>query len=296
MAKRIQKRRSSTPILAAALLLTTMGVFGAVMYIRSLTMDEKTAESFAQLSEMVVRTSPVPTTPTPVPSPVELQISLGGAKDTPAAVTSTPAPVSTPEVSTPVPTMAPLADYEQLYALNHDFFGWITMEGTDVDYPVMYSPDRPLQYLGHDFYGKFSYAGVPYLDAECDPEGNYYIVYGHHMKNGTIFAGLMAYEEKAFWEQHPAFRFDTRFERRTYAVIAAFRAKVLTKEEKGFRYYSYTALGDEATFNTFLSNVRAMAAYDTGVDAAFGDQILTLSTCAYHTEKGRFVIVAKRVD
>ena len=301
----------------AALALTALGVFAGVMYFRYLWLDEKAAETFSELSEMVVRSTPVPATPTPVPSPIEVQISVGDsspATDTPpepapkdvsegteethpgsasegAEPWATPVPALTPE-----PTPAPLADYEALHALNPDFFGWITVEGTRVDYPVMYSPDRPLQYLGHDFYGKFSYAGVPYLDAECDPEGKYYIVYGHHMKDGSIFSGLMAYEDPAFWAEHPTFRFDTRFERRTYAVVAAFRARVLTKEEKGFRYYSYSALDDEETFRTFFLNVRALAAYDTGVDAAFGDDILTLSTCAYHTEKGRFVVVAKRVE
>ena len=196
----------------------------------------------------------------------------------------------------PAAMPTPLADYEALYALNPDFFGWIRLEGTRVDYPVMYSPDRPLQYLGHDFYGKFSYAGVPFVDGECDGGGRYLIVYGHHMKDGSMFSGLMAYEDRAFWEQHPTFRFDTRFERRIYAVVAAFRARVLTKEEKGFRYYSYAALDDEETFETYMSHVRAMAAYDTGVETAFGDEILALSTCAYHTEKGRFVVVAKRVN
>ena len=115
------------------------------------------------------------------------------------------------------------------------------------------------------------------------------------MRDGSLFAGLMAYEAPAFWTEHPTFRFDTRFEHRTYAVVAAFRARVLTKEERGFRYYSYSALDDEKAFSTFMTNVRAMAAYDTGVEAAFGDEILTLCTCAYHTEKGRFVVVAKRV-
>ena len=82
---------------------------------------------------------------------------------------------------------------------------------------------------------------------------------------------------------------------KTYEVIAAFRTRVLTQDEPGFRYYNYTDLSDEETFQEFITNVRAMAAYDTGVEAVFGDDILTLSTCAYHTRLGRFVIVAKRV-
>ena len=197
-------------------------------------------------------------------------------------------------IETPAPT--PLPDYAALYERNSDFFGWISVAGTNVDYPVMYNPQKPLQYLGHDFDGRFSYAGVPYLSPECDPEGSYFLIYGHHMRDGTMFAGLLAYEDPAFWTEHPTFRCDTRFEHRTYAVVAAFRARVLTTAERGFRYYNYSALDDEGTFQEFMTNVCAMAAYDTGVETAFGDEILTLSTCAYHTEKGRFVVVAKRVE
>ena len=274
------------------MLLIALGVFSGIMY---LWQDKKEAETFGELSEMVARGSIPPAAATPFPFPVESQISV--ATDAPATDAPAVPSVTTPELTpTQSPTPSPLADYEALYALNPDFFGWIRLEGTRVDYPVMYSPDRPLQYLGHDFYGKFSYAGVPFVDGECDGGGRYLIVYGHHMKDGSMFSGLMAYEDRAFWEQHPTFRFDTRFERRIYAVVAAFRARVLTKEEKGFRYYSYAALDDEETFETYMSHVRAMAAYDTGVETAFGDEILALSTCAYHTEKGRFVVVAKRVN
>lgn len=235
-------------------------------------------QAFAELSALVVRN-------TVAPKPVETVA--------PTAIRAESSPAVRIE---PTSTPAPLADYEALYERNPDFFGWISVEGTNVDYPVMYCPNDPLRYLGHDFDRKPSYAGVPYLDADCDPDGTYWLVYGHHMRNGTMFAGLMAYEDEAFRAEHPTFRFDTRFERRTYAVIAAFRARVLTEKETGFRYYSYTQLDDEKTFDTFMTNIRAAAAYDTGVQTAFGDEILTLSTCAYHTEKGRFVVVAKRID
>ena len=272
----------------ATAILTAVALFALGMFLRSELTNARSESDFKELSRLVIRNSPTPVTPSPVPTVVQIQIpSEPGV--------TLPTPTST-LVPTATPTLAPLADYEALYALNPDFFGWITVEGTRVDYPVMYSPDRPLQYLGHDFEGNFSYAGVPYLAPDCDPEGDYYLVYGHHMKNGTMFAGLMAYEDESFWKEHPTFRFDTRFERRTYAVVAAFRARVLQKDENGFRYYSYSALEDEETFRAFMTNVRAMAAYDTAVETTFGDEILTLSTCAYHTEKGRFVVVAKRVE
>lgn len=284
--------------MAAALTLTALGAFAGGMYCRSLWTDAQAAESFAELSKLVVLRTPAPGSGTPAPT-VALQIPAPAGGEVPIEITATPAPTETlapAPTETPAPAVSVRYDYEALYALNPDFFGWITLAGTRVDYPVMFSPDRPRQYLSHDFYGKASHAGVPYLFSECDPAGKYLIVYGHHMKDGSMFAGLMAYEDRAFWQQHPTFRFDTRSEQRTYAVVAAFRARVLTVTEQGFRYYNYTALDDEETFRTYMSSVRAMAAYDTGVETAFGDEILTLSTCAYHTEKGRFVVVGKRID
>lgn len=317
-------------ILMAVLVLVALG-----MFLRAAVMNARARANFKELSGLVVRTTPGPTAQPPTASPVaEIHVSTAPtAEPTPAptvepaaeptaepteepAAEPTPEPTdvpkaeptaeSTPEPTaeptaeptpepTPVATLGPLADYEALYVRNPDFFGWISVEGTNVDLPVMYNPKMPLQYLGHDFDGKLSYAGVPFLEPECDPDGNYYLIYGHHMRDGTVFAELLKYEDPDFWAQHPTFRCDTRFEHRTYAVIAAFRARVLTEDEPGFRYYNYSALSDEETFQEFITNVRAMAAYDTGVEAVFGDDILTLSTCAYHTRLGRFVIVAKRV-
>ena len=278
-------------------LLAVLVLFALGMFLRAARINARSQANFRELSELVVRNTPAPAAPAPTPGPTAAPIAIliqpPAASPDPGA--NAPAPTATP-APTAEPTLAPLEDYAALYARNPDFFGWITVADTRVDLPIMYSPDRPLQYLGHDFDGNFSYAGVPYLAPQCDPDGDYYLIYGHHMRDGSVFAGLMAYEDRAFWEQHPTFRCDTRFERRTYAVIAAFRARVLTQDERGFRYYSYSALSDEATFNTFMTNIRAMAAYDTGITAAFGDQILTLTTCAYHTEKGRFVVVAKRID
>lgn len=308
----------------ATLALAALVVFALVMFVRAAVVNARSRAQFRDLSRMVDRppemavpkatqpgmtAAPTETAPpTKAPAPVKTAAPTEAAP-TPAktaAPAETPAPASTPQ-PTPTPGPAvpaaapgasptPLPEYAALYERNHDFFGWISVEGTNVDLPVMYAPDRPLQYLGHDFDGRFSYAGVPFIEPECDPNGQYLLVYGHHMRDGTVFAGLLSYEDPDFWAEHPTFRFDTRFEHRTYAVVAAFRARVLLRKEKGFRYYNYTALDDEATFREFMTGIRAMAAYDTGVETSLGDEILTLSTCAYHVDNGRFVVVAKRVE
>lgn len=216
--------------------------------------------------------------------------------ETPVEEAPTEAPAEeTPAEEAPI-ERTPLEQYLPLYELNADFFGWLTIPDTRVDYPVMYNARNPLAYLGHDFYGRFSYAGVPYVDSDCDPDGNFYLVYGHKMKDGSMFADLVVYEDQAFWENHKTITFDTLYEERTYEVVMAIKARVLDKEEKdGFRYYYYTSLDTEDEFDEYIEQAKELACYDTGVDVSFGDELLVLSTCYHYTRNGRFVLIAKRI-
>ena len=189
----------------------------------------------------------------------------------------------------------PLRQYLPLFEMNPDFFGWLYIEDTGIDYPVMYTPDRPEYYLHRAFDGSYSDSGVPFIDARCPSDGNFLLIYGHHMRNKTMFGQLPKYADQSFCEQHPVIHFDTLNEQREYRVIAAFYSRVYAKDETGvFRYYEYTNLIDEEIFNEYIRQVKAAAIYDTGFDVSYGDEILTLSTCSYHTADGRFVVVASR--
>lgn len=186
---------------------------------------------------------------------------------------------------------------EELARENADLFAWITIEGTKIDYPVMSTPDDPEYYLHRAFDKTSSASGVPFLSGGCFEGCGNYIIYGHHMKNGTMFAGLLDYADMDFWEVHQTIHLDTLDGPSEYQILGAFYSRVYkTVETEVFRYYRYTDLTSEETFNEYVEKVRAASLYDTGVDAAFGDQLLTLSTCNYHTDDGRFVVVAKRVD
>ena len=111
-----------------------------------------------------------------------------------------------------------------------------------------------------------------------------------------MFAALLDYADAAFWEEHPTIRFNTLEEEGTYEVLAAFYVDVaVTDAGVAFPYYAYTDLRDEAVFTEYLSQVESAALYDTGVTAVPGDQLLTLSTCSYHSSEERFVVVARRV-
>jgi sortase B len=110
-----------------------------------------------------------------------------------------------------------------------------------------------------------------------------------------MFADLEKYDNKEYGEAHSRICFDSLYEKREYELISAFYSKVLNKGQTGFRYYAFFNADSEQEFNEFYKNIKELSIYDTGVTAEYGDEFLTLSTCAYHTNNGRFVVIAKRV-
>lgn len=230
------------------------------------------------------------------------------------AVTRAPAaPVATePRETEPVTTMAAEEtqapesteapkEREYLPALqekreeNEDTVGWLTIEGTKIDYPVMYTPQDPEKYLHLGFDQKYSFAGLPFIDANCslDPESDNLIIYAHNMLDGSMFRSLMKYEQKSYWQQHPTVKLDLWDEEREYEVLAAFRDRVYYKTENCFKFYKFIDAESEDSYLEAIDYYKTHGCYDTGVTAQPGDRLLTLVTCAYHTDNGRFVVVAR---
>jgi len=187
-----------------------------------------------------------------------------------------------------------LPQYEALYAQNSDLFGWLTIEGTKIDYPVMHAPTEREKYLHANFEGEYSYPGTPFLDETCTADSDNLLIYAHNMPNGTMFRNLMNYQEKNFWQAHPTIRFNTLYEEQEFEVLAAFYDRVYYKTENVFKFYQFIDAVDEADYDDAISQFKEKALYDTGVEASYGDQLITLVTCAYHTDNGRFVVVAKK--
>lgn len=184
--------------------------------------------------------------------------------------------------------------YEVLYEENHDLTGWLSIEGMNIDYPVMQREDDEY-YLHHDFYGNDSKYGCLYVreTADVNTPGTNFIIYGHNMKDGSMFGDLDLYRKESFWREHSMICFDTLYEERIYEVIAVFPSRVYHSDEDAFKYYQFYNAETQEEFDYFYENIKNLSLYDTGVTAGFGDTFLTLSTCAYHTEDGRFVVVAK---
>lgn len=187
-----------------------------------------------------------------------------------------------------------LSGYIDLYRENNDLVGWLSIEGMKIDYPVMQNVDDEF-YLHHDFYGNDSKYGCLYVRNQADIDaGTNVILYGHNMKDGSMFGDLDLYLKESFYKEHPEISFDTLYEERTYEIIAVFRSQVYNAEDDVFKYYEFYEADTKEEFDDFYDSIRKLSLYDTGVEAEFGDTFLTLSTCAYHVQDGRFVVVAKR--
>lgn len=218
--------------------------------------------------------------------------------------TSAPAETTIPTQTTVPPTTAAtvpptepreiLPRLQEQYEKNPDLAGWLTVPGTRIDYPVMYSPDEPERYLHANFEVSYSFAGLPFLDAACDPESGNRIIYAHNMLDGSMFRTLLKYQQKDFWQRNPVISFSTLYEEQEYEVVAAFYDKVYKKTDTNFKFYQFYDTSDQSRFDEAMAYYREHALYDTGVTAQCGDEFITLVTCAYQTENGRFVVVARK--
>lgn len=188
-----------------------------------------------------------------------------------------------------------LEDMALLCEENPDIFGWLTIDGTKIDYPVMYTPEEPEKYLHLNFEEEYSLGGLPFIDAGCSisPESDNLLIYGHNMQIGTMFHSLLNYEMKNFWESHPIISLKTLYEEREYEVVSAFYDRVYYTYEDCFKFYQFIDAEDQEDFDEAIAIFKEKSLYDTGISASYGDHLITLITCAYHVDNGRFVVVAR---
>ena len=200
-----------------------------------------------------------------------------------------------------------LEKYKNLAQINKEFVGWLKVDGTGVDVPVVQTGDNET-YLRKDFYGNYSVYGNPFLDYRNNlkalfekdtkllkPEKNY-TVYGHNMLDNMVFAELLDYRELDFYKSHPIIHFDTIYGKTTWKVIAAFLTNSTDEQDNNYCLeYNFVDCYDE-NFESYIKELQKRTYIDTGVDVKSGDTLLTLSTCDKSViREGRFVIVARLV-
>ena len=212
-------------------------------------------------------------------------------------VAPTPTPTATPEL-TPTPVPAVENPYKESFLANSDLAAWLQIPGTVIDYPVMWTPEDENYYLYRDFDGSDNKNGSLILDTDSSlaPLTTNLIIHGHNMRSGAMFGNLTDYESKDYYEEHRQIILHTQECQRNYEVIAVFRSQVYRKSDEVFKFYKFFQADTQEEFDDFYHNIKELSLYDTGVTAQFGDHFITLSTCVYHVEQGRFVVVAKEIE
>lgn len=246
----------------------------------------------------------------------------------------------------------PLEKYNELLKINPYIAGWLKIDDSKIDDPVVYTPGSQNYFLHRAIDGSDESKGTLFIAVDWQDGYNNTLIYGHNMKDGTVFGSLAKFADASYGRTHNIIHFDTLYEERDYELFAAFYTQIdedeieteedreqmdkeieeegvakkaeegeivepveltlndidltydfggediyrLEKDEDGgrFRYYYYTNLSDKADFDYYVDNIKALALYDTGVDAQWGDEFVTLSTCSYHVKNGRFVVVGVR--
>ncbi len=264
--KRQEKRRKRLILLCSAVAVCCLGYFGVYSW-----HHYKTGQAYDKLSQL--KEMPV----------------IGSGEVTPPT-----GPLFT--LDEPTEPREVLDEYKNLLNKNKKLIGWVKIDDTNIDYPVMQTSDNEY-YLTHNLNQENDRNGSIFMDKDCDvlkPSTNY-IIYGHHMKSGNMFGKLDLYQDESYCKEHPYIQFDTIYEKGTYEVMYVFRSRVYREEEIVFKYYQFIDANSEQEFDSYMSEMASMSLYDTGVTAEYGDQLLTLSTCDYQEKNGRFVVVAKKV-
>ena len=187
-------------------------------------------------------------------------------------------------------------DLKSLKIKNGDTEGWIKIDGTRINYPVMENGDF---YLHNNFYKKYSISGTPYLASYCNVNSSdNLIIYGHHMSNGSMFAGLDIYKTYNGYKNHKYIKFFTLIDDKTienqYEVVGAY--KVQPNIEVANILYGTTKFRNVEEFNKYKNVLKNKSLYDTGANLNYGDKFITLSTCEYSQKNGRLVVVGKLIE
>ena len=263
--KKQEKRRKLVIVLCSLGAVICLGYVGIYSWF-----NQRTSNSYEELSNL--KEKPVSASKAPVPTP---QYTLDKEQDE-------------KEV---------LEEYKNLLNKNKKLIGWIKIDDTNIDYPVMQTSDNEY-YLDHNLNQEYDKNGSIFMDKGCDvlkPSTNF-IIYGHHMRSGQMFGNLDDYEKESYYKDHPYIQFDTIYEKGLYQVMYVFRSRVYREDEIVFKYYQFIDANGEQEFSSYMKEMAEMSLYDTGVTAEYGDRLLTLSTCDYQETNGRFVVVAKRIE
>lgn len=203
-----------------------------------------------------------------------------------------------------------LPEYRELYDYNNAVIGYIYIDGTTIDAPVLQTLADYEYYLHRDIDGVESEPGCIILDADSEigigtkkdgyasgyEPSQIQLVHGHNMRNGTMFGSLLKYEDRSYAESHAAISYDSLYEHRDYEIICAFYSRIYPEDSEEFKYYISNQWDLNAEYDYWWSNISDMALYIRDVEHDKDSEYIILSTCAYQTTDGRFAVLGVRKD
>lgn len=184
-------------------------------------------------------------------------------------------------------------DINKLYEENKDIVGWLKIDSTTINYPIMQNINDPNYYLHRDFYKNYSSYGTPYMAKQCNLNSDNIVIYGHHMKNNKMFGELEKYKSKDFYNNHKIITFTTLEKEYSYEIFAVFKTTVYTKNT--FRYYENINFENKKMYNDFINICKDKSLYQTDIEIKDKEKLITLSTCEYSNKNSRLVIVARKI-
>lgn len=247
------------PALMVLLSFSVLFLIAAWMIVKELRSQKEDINNFKQLSELITVDPTVP---------------------------DETYPPSQPQASEPASPASPVRDLTPLFQRNEDCAGWLTVAGTSVDYPVMHTPEDPQRYLHKNFDREYSAAGVPFIDGSCTLECDNLVLYGHNMKNGTMFADITNYRKEDYGTAHPTVELETAQGIQRFSLFAVVQAR------NDDSWYFFHTAANEAEFLARVAEIQSRALYHTGLQPVYGKQLITLSTCYDTGSTDRIFIIA----
>lgn len=260
-------RKQKISLTVLFLLLSAVCVLSGMMIWRELSQQKEEKAIFDTLAELVAWEESDPEEPTEAEHPLE-DMQAGDTQDESSG------------------GLAHTRNLTPLFEQNPDCVGWICIPDTEVDYPVMHTPADPQKYLRRDFYGQYSVSGVPFLEGGCSLDEAHLIIYGHNMKNGTMFGTLKKYTKQEYLSEHPSIELETAA---GCAVYQVFAVAVVDKTDE---WYCFIGMTDEAMYEEQISRIRKKALLVTETVPVYGRQLLTLSTCYGSGSDTRLIVIA----
>lgn len=314
-------RRHRLFCLACALIMLACIAYAASYFAEESRVRQEGETYRAMYSPAPLDTEAPAATATASPSPTQAATPTPGATATPTTIptpdaTATPAPTAAPTAS-PTPTPLPLVEdvplptpnedtivfslptepppqesFAELLRYNPDTVGFLTI-GETVDLPVVQRENDNEYYLTHAYSGEEAREGALFLDGANRLSDENLIVYGHNMRNGTMFGELSSFGEREFLLKNAVVRFDTLYENALYVPFAMFEASM--DENDGHYFDVRQIVFDETSFELFVLKLRGRSVFDVPVEVEYGDQLLTLVTCSYNDDDGRYIVALRKL-